>query len=374
MIDVRLLTKGGASGIEEYTRNLIGTLLSIDTNNQYQLFYNGFQKAPLQLQVSSDKLQVLDWRVPNKLLDASVRFLGWPKLDRLVSADVIFSPHFNIVATASVPRVITFHDISFIHHPYFFSWKQKLWHWLQDARSQAHSARKIIAVSEFTKADLIQSFGLPAEKIEVVYSGISSEFQPASVSSYKSQVFSSPYILYLGTLEPRKNVDAIIRAFNLLKQKPAFKDLQLVLAGRPGWLYGQVVSEFHRSPYQKDIVLRGGVTDAERVQLYQGARAFVYPSLFEGFGLPPLEAQACGCPVVASDRTSLPEILGQSALLVNPWKVEELAEAIEASIVDSKRRDSLIAAGLANVKRFSWQKTAEQVLRVLQSTYSIHEQ
>ena len=357
LIDVRLLTKGGTSGIEEYTRNLVHSLLSISSTDEHYFFYNGFRKAPLDFSG-----RIVDWHIPNKLLDASVRFFNWPKLDNFIPADVIFSPHFNIVASARAPRVITFHDISFIHHPYFFSRKQRLWHWLQAVREQARSATKIIAVSEFTKADLVASFGLPADKIEVVYSGIGKQF----TSNFQRQISNEkPYILYLGTLEPRKNVDALIRAFTLLKQKAELRNIQLVLAGRPGWLYGKVLDELRRSPYRADIILKGGVTDAERVRLYQGARAFVYPSLFEGFGLPPLEAQASGCPVVASDRTSLPEILGHSALLVNPWNVEQLAEAIEASIVDSKERDGLIAAGLENAKRFQWVKAAEQVSRIL---------
>src|SRR3989344_8002101 len=328
LADIRLLGRGGVSGIEEYTRNLLTSLLTADKSNSYTLFYNGLRSKPLNFQT-----KIINWRIPNKLFDMSARFLGWPAIDKIVKTDLVFSPHFNVLKTAKAPRIVTFHDLSFLHHPYFFSRRQRFWHWLQGIKEQARRADKIIAVSEFTKSDLVNLLGVPTEKIQVIYSGISEEFRktpiPHTLNPCLPAGRARPYILYLGTLEPRKNVTAIIRAFNILKTDPSFRDWQLVIAGRPGWLFKNILKEAKLSVWSDDIVFKGAVSGDERVLLYNLARGFVFPSFFEGFGFPPLEAQACGCPTVVADRTSLPEILADSALLVNPWKVEDLAGAIK---------------------------------------------
>lgn len=384
-IDIRLLVKGGASGIEEYTLNLLQALLAINSENEYALFYNGFRKQSFSAQTPRSfcdrdpnslspraipNYQIIDWKIPNRLFDFSSRFFREPKIDRWLETDLVFSPHFNILAVAKAPRVITFHDLSFIHHPYFFSRKQKIWHWLQDIKRQAYSADKIIAVSQFTKNDLVNTFGIKPEKIEVIYSGIASEFNalasvPRSLSEERND--GRPYILYLGTLEPRKNIEAIIRAFNLLKAKTAFGNFCLILAGRPGWLYGNILKEAARSLFRQDIIFYGPVSSVERAGLYRGAQVFVYPSFFEGFGFPPLEAQAGGCPVVAANRASLPEILGDSALFADPWRVEDLASAIELLIMNKIKRHQFIEAGLKNANRFQWPRAAQATLDVFKS-------
>lgn len=337
----------------------MASLRAIDRENQYDFFYNGLRSTPLNFPGSPS---VINWNIPNKLLDASFHFLNWPPVDRFIKTDLVFSPHFNILKTSRAPRVITFHDLSFLHHPYFFSLKQRFWHWLQDAAGQAREARQIIAVSEFTKADLVHLLGIAPEKITTVYSGISEEFRRVPVADQDVR----PFFLSLGTLEPRKNVPAIIQAFNILKQEAQFADWQLVIAGRPGWIHQRIDKEAARSPFRSDIIFTGSVPARERVLLYNVAKVFVYPSFFEGFGFPPLEAQACGCPVVASDRTSLPEVLGKSALLVNPWKSEELAMAMREAALNGRVRDRLVAAGLENAARFTWNAAARQTLEVFQ--------
>lgn len=358
LADVRLLSRGGTSGIEEYTRNLLGAVFAADKNNRYSLFYNGLRKVPLGIEGAG----IVDWRLPNKLLDLSSRFINAPAVDHLTGSDLVFSPHFNILKTAKAPRVITFHDLSFLHHPYFFSAKQRFWHWLQGVRRQASEAAKIIAVSEFTKSDLVNLLGVTPGKVEVVYSGISESFRPLNITSSKKEV--RPYFLYLGTLEPRKNVPAIIRAFNLLKGERGFSDWQLVIAGKPGWLYSSILKEALSSPHGKDIIFTGQVKPEDRVLLYNLAKVFVYPSFFEGFGFPPVEAQASGCPVVASDRTSLPEVLGGSALLANPWKVSDLAAAMREAAMDGATRKRLTEAGLKNSARFSWKASAASTISI----------
>ncbi|MBI2024896.1 MAG: glycosyltransferase family 4 protein [Candidatus Harrisonbacteria bacterium] len=356
LVDLRLLGRGGASGIEEYTRNITRSLLAADKINSYSFFYNGFRKKSPEPRFSN----IIDWHLPNKILDLSARLFSFPKVDRLIRTDLIFSPHFNILSVGRTPRIITFHDLSFLHHPQFFSGRQKFWHWLQDVRKQANAASHLVAVSDATKRDLVELLGVDPKKISVIYSGISKEFKPNRKSANSS---TNPYILYLGTLEPRKNVPTIIKAFNLLKQKPEFRDWRLVLAGRPGWLYRDILREIKHSRFSKDIVLKGPVAGEERVKLYNAARVFAYPSFFEGFGFPPLEAQASGCPAIVADRTSLPEVVGDSAFRVNPWKPVDLAEIIEL-FSDDNMRNKMVELGLKNAARFSWEKTAAQTLDI----------
>ncbi len=373
LIDIRLLGRGGLSGIEEYTRQVVNNLLEAGGENKYFLFYNGLRKKNLPEEwLNRENTEIIDWKIPNRLLDACSRFLAMPAIDRVVKTDVVFSPHFNILKTAQAPHIITFHDLSFIHHPYFFRARDKFWNWLQNYKKQAAGAH-IIADSEFTKRDLISTLGLRAEKITVVYPGIEANLRRLSANDAGLQIFrlkyglTKPYILYLGTLEPRKNVTAAILAFNLVKKEPKFKDLKLVLAGRPGWLYKDILKTIAVSPYKADIVRLGPVENSEKVFLYNGASVFIYPSFFEGFGFPPLEAQACGVPVVISDRTSFAETIGESGIRVNPWRVNELAQAIDSLIKNSETKEKFRLRGDKNAARFSWKNTALELLRIFET-------
>ena len=362
LADVRLLSRGGNSGVEEYTRGLLNAIFEADRSNSYALFYNGFRKEPLTGQLAIEgksNIRVLDTRWPNKALDFSSRFLNFPPLDRWLGADLVFSPHFNLLPKTRAPRIITIPDLSFIHHPQFFSRRQNLWHRLQNIQKQAEQSSAVVTVSEFSKSDLVDVFKIPDDKIRVIYPGISEIFKPAKTASV-----GRPSILYLGTIEPRKNISLLIRAFNALKGRPNFHDWQLVIAGRLGWLYDEVLRLAEASPYRSDIVFKGAVSSGERVELYNSARMFVFPSFFEGFGFPPIEAQSCGCPVIAANRTSLPEVLGASAVYTDPWKVDELVEQMVQLAENRVLRDSLIKRGLANAERFRWQKSALATLKL----------
>ncbi len=374
LADIRLLGKGGASGIEEYTRSLIGALLEIDRQNEYLFFYNGFSKiaAPVDLK-NFPNAEIVNWKIPNKLFDFSARFFNWPKLDERFAADVVFSPHFNILGAGKrAKRVITFHDLSFIHHPDFFSRRQHLWHKLQNYKKRALEADRVIAVSDFTKNDLIRTLGVSPEKTRTIYSGVSGSFRPLSADDgtfrdflAKKSIASAPYLLYLGTIEPRKNIIAAIKAFNEIKSDSRLSDRKLVLAGGRGWLYEEVLKTAESSPYRKDIIFLGRVKPEERKFLYNGAEVFVYPSFFEGFGFPPLEAQACGTPVIVSSRSSFPEIIGDSAPMVDPWRTEELSAMIKSVLLDGDFRRALVVAGSRNAAGFNWKKTAQETLEAL---------
>jgi glycosyltransferase involved in cell wall biosynthesis len=372
LVDIRLLSRGGLSGIEEYTRELISHLLERDSENEYQLFYNQFRNARAPHEwIKKNNVSVINWRIPNRILDLGVKLFRYPKIDRVINTDLIFSPHFNALAIQSTPHILTFHDLSFMHHPYFFNKKRQLWHWFQNYKMQAVRAKYIIANSEFTKNDIVHLLGIPEEKVQVIYPGINRAFKKLKPHSKKLLAFKKKYgitydyILSLGTLEPRKNIPAVIRSFSLLKRKTQFANLKLIIAGRPGWLYKNILQETNKSLYKKDIIFWGPVENYDRVLLYNLAKAFVYPSFFEGFGFPPLEAQACGCPVIVGDRTSLPEIIDSSGITINPWRIDEFVNALQEVLTDEVLRDSLIGKGLKNTKRFSWKKSAQELHTLL---------
>lgn len=367
------MSRKSSSGIHEYTRSLIDSILEHDKINQYEFFYNGWNKIPLPANWSGENRKIHSSSWPNKLFDISSRFFGYPQIGSGLNPDLIFSPHFNILRHDSrIPRVVTVHDLSFVHHPDFFSTRHRFWHWLQDLKSQINRAARVIADSDFTKSDLVNTLGIAEDKVVKIYPGIGEGFGGYPQDSNDTREIlekygiQRPYILFLGTIEPRKNVIAIVRAFEILKRNRNFNDLHLALAGSLGWLSRDVSSVIRNSANRESIRLTGQVASDERARLYRGAAAFVYPSFFEGFGFPPLEAQACGTPVIASNRTSLPEILGTSALLVDPWRTGDLARAIQLVLEDRELKRELMEKGLKNVQRFSWQKTAREVIRVFE--------
>lgn len=376
LIDIRPLSKGTHSGIPAFTKEITERLIH-STTDSYELFYPGLRKQRLpDLWIHHKNVSVIDWPIPNKLLDVSNKFFHRPNIGRHTSAEIIFSPHFNSLTKGKLPRVLVIHDLSFAHHPNFFSPKQRLWHFLQDWQKQIREADHLVAVSHYTKEDIVKTLNIAPEKISVVYPGISDEFRPLDphdvelLRFQKRHHLQAPYFLYFGTLETRKNIIQLIAAFDLLKTNPDFKNHELVLAGAPGYRASEIVKAVARSKSKAAIRIISRITDAERKFLYNGAIAFACTSFFEGFGFPVLEAQACGIPVVASARTSFIETLSNSAPLVSPWKPSELADALARLTIDATARSQAIALGFENVKRFRWETATHQIHAILKKTHN----
>lgn len=382
-LDGRVLTGRNFGGVSEYARLLFKNLLKAAPADKFVLWLNSFrnkQEAINDWREKFSNLEIVEGSWPNRLFDLTSGFLNQPKIDRKISADVFYSPHFNILSLMeSQKRILTVHDLSFIHFPEFFSWRDNLYHGRQFLAKQFREAGKIVAVSDFTAWDLAETFKLPAEKIIRIHSGINPVFRKLASGEtldiseqVRCLAETRPFVLIAGTtLEPRKNHIALIKAFNHLKEKAIFKDFALVIAGPKGWLFEDIFKEAGDSPFASDINFLGSVSENDLVWLYNNAAVFAYPSFFEGFGFPPLEAQACGLPVVASNRSSLPEILGSSALLVDPYRVGELTEALEVVLTKDSLRQDLIKRGLANAKRFDWQKTANDFSSLFSSPKSL---
>ncbi len=361
LIDARLLAQGGKTGVEIYAHNIIGRLIATRPETPITLFYNAWRTAPLPEEWHAPHVRVVNWGVPNKLYD-----LWQPAIDRYIPCDAIYSPHINRLHFQHTPRALTIHDLSFIHYPQFFPLKYRLWHSRQRIALQAREAAVIITNSQYTKRDIMDTLGVPEGKIRVIYPGVDAPAAPveapASLSSAQKAILAKPYILSLSTLEPRKNILGAISAFSLLRRDPRFADLNLIVAGGKSWKFDP--------PRHPGVIYWGGMNQEEKAFMYTEAEALIFPSFFEGFGFPPLEAQSYGCPVIASDRASLPEILGDSALLMSPWNVHGLAGALETLLTDHGERDRLIARGRENAARFDWNTTICELSNIFSSLSS----
>jgi len=392
-IDIRMLARGTRSGIEEYTINLLSNMISLNNNIEYKLFYNGYKKIKLEYDLLKlPNVQLKEFKIPNRLLDASFQFLNYPKIDKMLEKiDVFFSPHiFSSSVSKKCKTITTFHDLSFENYPEFYSAGKNYWHFSMNPKKQAQKADKIIAVSRSTKDDLVKIYGIKPEKIKVIYSGIRLESgihnasqghvlnfsaQGGPALGWESEVLKvkkkynlpEKYILYLGTLEPRKNIIGLIKAFEILNSRFKIPDskFQLVIAGSKGWLYEDIFKAVKNSPAKDNIIFTGFIDDKDKPALYSLADLFVYPSFYEGFGFPPLEAMTAGTPVITSNFSSLPEAVGDAAIMINPYNLDELAKAMEIVLSDEKLRNILIERGYERVKNFSWEKCAKETLEFI---------
>ncbi len=375
-----MLARGARTGVEEYALNLLSRLIPLDKNIRYKLFYNGWRKVELDYLnypwLKESNVELVSYKIPNRLLDFSSRFFNYPKIDKLLKGvDVFFSPHiFFSALSKNCPSVVTFHDLSFEIHPEFYSRSKNFWHFSMNPKKLAARASKIIAVSESTRDDLVNFYGIEPEKIKVVYSGVNSELGMVNselgiIEVKKKYNLPEKYILYLGTLEPRKNIIGLIKAFEEFKKTYNLQPTtyKLVIAGAKGWLCEDIFRAAKNSPVKNDIIFTGFIEDQDKSVLYRLAELFVYPSFYEGFGFPPLEARAGGTPGITSNFSSLPEAVGDAALAVDPYNINQLARAMKNVLEDEDLKNRLIEKGFERVGKFSWDKCAEETLGVLKS-------
>jgi len=373
-VDIRVLARGTRTGIEEYTLNLLSRLLSLGKNIKFKLFYNAFNKSELDYDwLNLPNVELKEFSFPNRLIfDPLAKFLKLPKIDKLLGgADVFFAPHFLLSPVSDRCRkIITFHDLSFEYFPEFFPWRKRLWHDFLNPRARARQADKIIAVSGSTKNDLTGWYSVPGKNVRVIYSGVGEEFKKLEIGNWKLEIsgkYNLPgkFILYFGTIEPRKNINGLVRAYEILRQDYKINDFKLVIAGSRGWLDEQIFANVKKSIYGADIIFTGFVRPQDKIYLYNLSSLFVYPSFFEGFGFPPLEAMACGAPVICSNTSSFPEIAGEAALMVDPYNFGEIARAMAEALKDLRLQDNLVKKGLEQIKKFSWDKCAQETLDFL---------
>ena len=361
-IDGRSLQGEPRGGVGQYTHHLLCALFELDQDNEYVVWYNGTGRIAAPDFSQYKNVRVVRTRWPNKMLNAAMKVTGY-RLP-VAEADIFFLPNPNFIALpAGVKLVTVAHDLSFEHFPEFFSWKSRLWHKAVNPRALFCRADHLIAVSEHTKNDVVETYGIAPEKVTVVYPGVG---QGLGINTETYHLKPDPYILYFGALEPRKNIQGIIEAYERLKPREA-----LIIAGLSTSYVKHIRKRIAQSKLRARMVLKENPTEEEKDALYRGATIFVYPSFYEGFGFPPLEAMASGVPVVASSASAVPEICGNAALLVSPWKVDEIKEGMRVLLEDEALRARYIEAGRLRVQEFSWQKCARQTLDIFNRSGSM---
>ncbi len=364
--------------MEEYAINLLENLFVIDKKNKYVLFLNLFKEPSINIKnfTKYKNVSVRRFKYPNKLLNFLFWYLNWPKIDEMLNGvDVLFFPNIIFGAwSKNVKAVFTVHDLSFKRYPETFSWKRRLWHAFINPGKLCRQTDKIITVSQSSKNDVVDFYGVDNNKIDVIPNAVSEKFfvmdrnDPKLIEVKKKYGLPYKFVLYLGTIEPRKNIIGIIRAYNQLRKisHPELVKCKLVIAGVPGWKKKKIFDEIKRSSYCKDIILTGFISNEDKPALYNLASLFVYPSFFEGFGFPPLEAVNCGVPIIISNISSLPEVIGGAGIMIDPDKPDEIFQAMKEILLNKELREKLRKSGLEQAKTFNWEKTTRKFLATIQ--------
>jgi len=361
-IDASRIRAAGLTGTERYARRIVEHLLQLPSPFRYRLYVN----RPLEVALPVER--------------AEVRAIPFPRLwthFRLTlelvqqPVDLLFVPAHVLPFWCPVPGVVTVHDLGYRYEPDAHPLLQRLYLEIGTKRS-VQQARRVIAISQATADDLTRFYRIPPERIAVVPHGVDEQFYPRSPEECARvrhrYGLHKPFLLHVGTLQPRKNLVRLLHAFALLAQED--QDLELVLAGKRGWLASTIDAALAASPVRHRIRLLGHVAESDLPALYSAAEVFVFPSLYEGFGLPVLEAFACGTPVVASRRGALAEVAGP-AVTCDPSSVADIARAIRIAR-DPTRRSALVAAGREHARRFSWIRSAQMTLDVLAQALGAH--
>ncbi|MFH0989697.1 MAG: glycosyltransferase family 1 protein [bacterium] len=373
-IDGRTLTKL-KTGVGIYTERTIRSLLHIDQNIHYTLFINEDDltlTAPNLTNVVIGNFEMMDkkryWE--NFLL---------PKYLKRNDIKLYFSPAYALPFTSNFPLlfphtqdiklVVTIHDLIAYLHPETFTAKMRLWQKLF-VWNATKVSNLIIAVSESTKRDILHYFSYPAARITVVHNSVDEHFHPiknvTGLNSIRDKYkLPQHFILYVGTIEPRKNVTSLARAYSILPEAIRSK-YHLVLCGGLGWCSEAILSEIDALRLGNRLIRVGYVEQQDLPAIYNLAELFVYPPLYEGFGYPPLEAMACGIPTISSNTSSLPEVIGDAGILVNPTNYHEIAESMASILTNSDLHQRLAKLGRERAALFNWKKNALETLEVLE--------
>ncbi len=362
-VDIRSIGSGNMTGVGHYLFNSLTHLIDQDDQVSWQLVNTGL-KTNRQDFLTQPNVSYKHLNLPNKLINAASLVSKGPSIVDVLDSDVdlLWLPNINFfINKKNKPFVLTVHDLSFLHSHSFYSLKRKIWHNLVGVKKLINQASALIAVSENTKRDIVRFFSTTEDKIFVVYPGV--DYQKISTDEAKKITahldLPSKFFLFVGTLEPRKNVLGLIKAFDLLHAQ--YPDYSLVLLGGRGWMYSGLMKEIQKRSYIKYL---GYQKNPTKDAIYQLSYAFIWPSFYEGFGFPPLEAMAHKKPVIASYKTSLPEILKNNAIYIDPYNVSDMYQAMKSLIDDQHLYLSLITE---NSRILDWGQQSKEILNIFQN-------
>lgn len=362
-LDASRTTVAQRTGTEAYALHLLSALLALDSPHRWRLYFRDSPPPELFSPGPNRTLVTL----PQRRLWTHLG-LG-PALTR-DGVDGVFVPAHVLPFRNRTPSVMTVHDLGYLYHPEAHTRLQR-WYLDQSTRYAVRHARHLLADSQATRADLIRHYQADPARITVVYPALPGEFSPVRHPARRAPVLAkydltTRYFLYVGTIQPRKNLIRLIDAFATLPNDGVL----LALAGRPGWLSEPILQHIQARGLGNRVRSLGYVPDEDLPALYSSALAFVFPSLYEGFGFPVLEAMACGAPVIASTAGSLPEVAGEAALLFDPTDSDTLAAHLHEITVNTPLRQTLMMRGFQQAHRFSWQIAAQQTLTVLEQAFA----
>jgi glycosyltransferase involved in cell wall biosynthesis len=358
------------AGIGRFVRSLVKAITKLDELNQYVLVHAKPGPDAVLDFPSGSNVTRKELRLPERWLNIIWHRAALPfPIDWVTGRlDLFHSPDFVLPPLRRTPGILTVHDLAFLLFPECAD--ESLREYL--LRAVPRSARRasfVVADSENTANDVICLLGVPAERVAVVPGGVDPRFAPVTdpirLARFRQRlgVNETPFILFVGVLEPRKNLQGLMRAFEIIKQRHKLPH-KLVIVGRRGWLADGIFEAYERSPVRADMVFPGFIADQELPTLYSTAAVLAFPSFYEGFGLPLLEAMACGTPVVASNAASLPEVVGEAGPLVEPNDTEALAEELARVLEDQALHAHRRTLGLARAAEFTWEAAAAKLLTI----------
>lgn len=383
-IDARFYGGEQSKGLGRYTQKLIEQLAQEDTENEYIIFLqeDGFK----------------NWNNPNKNFIPVLAPYRWytlaeqiymPRVIKKAQVDIMHFPHFNVPLLYRKPFIVTIHDLIILRFPtQRATTLGPLLYALKHAagklvmRHAAYSSEHIITVSEFSKKDIIDYYHIAPEKITVTYEAAESS-EKIAVNDQSSEVLqkyaiTKPYLLYVGNAYPHKNLEALLSVMALMKKMQQTQHesdtlpYQLVFVGKQDYFYERLVQQTQQMGLQDSVQFAGFVPDADLPSLYTNAFAYIFPSLYEGFGLPPLEAMHYGTPVLASTSSCLPEILGDAALYFNPKDISDILHAVETLSQNTDARTALIEKGYTQIQKYSWQKMMQHTREIYLHHLHLH--
>jgi len=359
-IDCRTIGKK-RTGDEVYTKNLVLNLAKIDSKNQYFLLFDRNVDRAILGSIPPANFKIITITPSHKLLWTMYSLPKWLKKNHV---DVL---HVQYIAPLWLPKhiklITTLHDVSWKFYPQYIK-KSDLFFLNTLIPISIKKADKIITVSQTSKEDIVKTYAIPPDKVRVVYNGVHIPIGYATPDRVIEKYhLPKNFIFYVGTLQPRKNVPSLLRTFQVLRNKYKVENVQLVIGGGRGHNYDERIDVLVEQYKLKDDVIFPGYIDNEDLPiLYKLAKVFVFPSLYEGFGIPPLEAMASGTPVVVSDKSCLPETVGDAGLVVDPEDSEVFAEAIYRAMYDEPLRYALIEKGYKRAKELSWERAARETV------------
>jgi glycosyltransferase involved in cell wall biosynthesis len=359
-IDCRMLDWGG---VGRYTKGLIQGLSQIPTHHKFILICHSKDEIHLG---KLNNFEIIETNLPV----FSLRHIkAFSQLVNDLNVDVFHSPHFIYPWFYKGKGVATIHDLIPFKYPKTISFINRI-KFILAIKATIRKADRIISVSNNTKKDIVDLLGCNNSKVTTIYEAVDENFRPLPQNevseTLKKYRIDFDYFLYVGAYKPHKNIEGLVKAYNSLPDETKDR-YKLVVIGKKDDRFPEVDLLIKKKKLTRHIIQIDNVEEAELVDIYNAAEIFIFPSFYEGFGLPPLEAMSCGTPIIASNTSSLPEILGQNALLIDPYNVNDLTEAIRFLLSDKDLKNNLKDKGLSHIKTFSWQKMAEETLAIYEN-------